>query len=150
MFEQFQKNSPFSHEGLIKSINTFGGQRESKNERFPIPISELNPEPHYKWLANMELDVPSPSKQTKIGNREMNRKEYELYANMVGTAMNKGIQKMYEREFNPENTDKKTMEEIQDEIDSLYNKAKSKAKEIIIKKIIETHKLQEEKQNETN
>lgn len=151
MLEQIQKNSPFSHEGLIKSINTFGGQRMSTNERFLLPISKINDDqPQYRWLADMELDVPQVSPTTKIGNREMNRKEYEIYANMVGTAMDKGIKVIYEKENDPENEDKLTQEEIQDKIDSFYTKAKKKAKELIIQKIIETHKIQEEKTNETN
>jgi len=62
--------------------------------------------------------------------------------------MDQGITKMYERESDPENNNKKTMEDIQDEIENLYNKAKKKAKELLIQKIIEQHKLNEEQNNE--
>lgn len=149
MMEQFQKNSPFSNDGLIPSISAFGEQRQSNYERFPIPVSEVKPEPQYQWLADNNLEVPIPNKNTKLGNREMTRREFAFYAQVVGRMVDKAITQMYEQSQDKESDKPQlTLEELQDKIDSAYKTAKSTAKKLLIEKIIEQQKLKEGNEND--
>ena len=148
MEEQIQKNSPFfSNEGLIKSVSAFGDQRQSQYERFPLPMSEIPQGTAYKWMEENGLKLKIPSKSTKIGNRELGRKEYEMFATGVGKVMDKIVNKLYENQTDPETPEdqKMTLEEMQDQLDKAYDTARKKVMEKIKQKIYEQYKLQEGK-----
>jgi predicted GNAT family acetyltransferase len=132
--EQIQKNFPLaSNEGLIESISAFGEQRQSQYERFPFPFTKIEDKNAYKWMEQEGLTLTIPSRGTKIGNRKMNRKEYEMFSRSVGTIMDETIQKLWQQQTDPElPEDKKlSLEELQDKIDGVYNKAKDAVKKQI-------------------
>lgn len=144
MLEQVQKNSPFfSNEGLIESVSAFGDQRQSSYERFPLPITEVQENTAYSWMRDNGLKLKIPSKTTKIGNRELNRAEYEIYAKRVGKIMNEVVNKIWENQTDPELTEDKklTLEQIQKQLDKAYDKATDDTKEKIKQMIIEQYQL---------
>ena len=142
--EQIQKNFPLaSNEGLIESISAFGEQRQSQYERFPYPFTKIEDKNAYSWMEQEGLTLTIPSRGTKIGNRQMNRKEYEMFSRGVGTIMDQTIQKLYEQQTDPElPADKKlSLEDLQDKLDGVYSKArdavKKQIKEAIFKQLNE-------------
>lgn len=142
--EQIQKNSPFmSNEGLIESVSAFGNQRQSQYERFPLPVSEVKENTAYGWMRDNGLRLKIPSKTTKIGNRELNRAEYEVYSKYVGQVMDKAVNQIWEQQNDPElDAEKKlTLEELQDKLDKVYDTAKKKGIEKLKQMILEQYQL---------
>lgn len=147
--EQIQKNNPFfSNEGLIKSIGAFGDQRQSQYERFPLPITKTKEGTAYNWLKDNGLRLTIPSRGTKVGNRELTRKEYEMHTEYVGKKMDEAINALYEHQTDPElDPEKKlSLEELQEKLDKHYDKVRKDSVEKIKKLIYEKYKLQEGQQ----
>ena len=132
--EQIQKNFPLaSNEGLIESISAFGEQRQSQFERFPFPFTKIEDKTAYSWMEQEGLTLTVPSRGTKLGNRKMNRKEYEMFSRSVGTIMDETVQKLWQQQTDPELPEDKKLniEELQDKLDGVYNKAKDAVKKQI-------------------
>jgi hypothetical protein len=132
--EQIQKNFPLtSNEGLIESISAFGEQRQSQYERFPFPFTKVADDNAYAWMEQEGLTLTIPSRGTKLENRKMNRKEYEMFTRSVGTIMDETVQKLYEQQTDPDlPADKKlSLEKLQDKLDAVYSKAKTAVKKQI-------------------
>jgi predicted GNAT family acetyltransferase len=146
--DQIQKNFPLaSNEGLIESVGTFGEQRQSQYERFPVPVSKVNEEPQYQFLIDKGLRVKQPSDNTKLENRTMNEKELEFFRKGVGQLMDKAVLKLYESQQPQEGKEIEELneEELQDKLDSAYESAKKFVKKQLKKKIIKQLQLQEER-----
>lgn len=144
--EQLQKNFPFtSNDSLIESVDAFGEQRQSQYERFPLPITSPKENTAYNWMQENGLKLKIPSKTTKLGNRELTRKEYEIYSKGVGQIMDKTIQKIWEQQTSEETEpdDKLDLEQLQDKLDATYDKAKKFMIAKIKKMIYEKYQLDE-------
>jgi hypothetical protein len=142
--EQLQKNFPLtSNEGLIESVSAFGEQRQSQYERFPYPFTKIEDENAYNWMEQEGLTLTIPSRSTKLGNRQMNRKEYEMFSKGVGQIMDEAIQQLWKMQTDSElPADKKaSLEDLQEKLDGVYSKArkvvKEKIKEAIFKQLNE-------------
>jgi len=146
MTEQLQKNFPLtSNEGLIESVDAFGEQRQSQYERFPLPVTSPKENTAYNWMESQGLKLKIPSKTTKLGNRELTRKEYEIYSKGVGQIMDKAVNKIWEQQVSPETEaeDKLDLEQLQEKLDATYDKAKKYMIAKIKKMIYEKYQLDE-------
>ena len=146
--EQLRKNSPFlTNDPLIESVSSFGEQRQSSYERFPLPVSSIKENTAYNWLEENGLRLKIPSKTTKLGNRELTRKEYEIYSKGVGQIMDKTVNKLWEQQLSPETPEDQRLdlEQLQDKLDATYDKAKKFMLSKIKKMIYEQYQLNEGK-----
>lgn len=145
---QLQKNFPLaSNEGLTESVSSFGEQRQSQYERFPIPVSEVPESPQHQFLIDKGLRVKQPSDNTKLETRSMNDVELEFFRKGVGQLMDKVVLKLYESQQPKEGKEIEELneEELQDKLDKAYESAKDFVKKQLKKKIIKQIQLQEER-----
>jgi hypothetical protein len=144
--EQIQKNFPLaSNEGLTESIGTFGEQRQSQYERFPVPVSEIAPKPALDFLIENGLRVKQPSDGTKLENRAMNEHELNFFRKGVGQLMAMAVEKLYMSQQPQEGKriEELNEEELQDKLDDAYESAKKKVKKQLKKKLYKQYQLQE-------
>jgi predicted GNAT family acetyltransferase len=144
--EQIQKNFPLaSNEGLTESIGTFGEQRQSQYERFPVPVSEIAPKPALDFLIENGLRVRQPSDGTKLENRTMNEHELNFFRKGVGQLMAMAVEKLYMSQQPQEGKriEELNEEELQDKLDDAYESAKKKVKKQLKKKLYKQYQLQE-------
>ena len=144
--DQLQKTFPLAdNEGLIESVSTFGEQRQSQYERFPLPITKVTPEPALDFLIENGLRVRQPTDGTKLENRAMSDKELEFFRKGVGQLMSKVIVKLYESQQPQEGKEIEQLneEELQDKLDTAYESAKKFVKKQLKKKIIKQFQEQE-------